>query len=183
MFLGISSSYSTKIINDNLCLFTNESKDYGKDNFLVHFAKIDFSKEYQSEYEKSYSKTDLPISEKNCIAIPLDKLEKNLAYTITLIKVITPIKIKTKNRILKKILQFRLLLLVASFVNIPEVFAEHHESVLDTGDTAWIIRLNQVQDQDPCAPDVVHIIKSQIIPSLGLGSRAERDLAYYQVAD
>lgn len=75
---------NTKIINDNLCLFTNESKDYGKDNFQVHFAKIDFSKKYRSEYEKSYSKTDLPISEKNCIAIPLDKLEKNLAYTITL---------------------------------------------------------------------------------------------------
>lgn len=71
-----SRDLNTKIINDNLCLFTNESKDYGKDNFLVHFAKIDFSKEYQSEYEKSYSKTDLPISEKNCIAIPLDKLEK-----------------------------------------------------------------------------------------------------------
>ncbi|WP_410169840.1 NF045616 family extracytoplasmic (lipo)protein [Acinetobacter johnsonii] len=79
-----SRDLNTKIINDNLCLFTNESKDYGKDNFLVHFGKIDFSKEYQSEYEKSYSKTDLPISEKNCIAIPLDKLEKKLAYTITL---------------------------------------------------------------------------------------------------
>ena len=79
-----SRDLNTKIINDNLCLFTNESKDYGKDIFLVHFAKIDFSKEYQSEYEKSYSKTDLPIIEKNCIAIPLDKLEKNLAYTITL---------------------------------------------------------------------------------------------------
>lgn len=40
---------------------------------------------------------------------------------------------------MKKLLQFTFLLLVASFVNIPEVFAEHHESVLDTGDTAWII--------------------------------------------
>lgn len=48
-----SRDLNTKIINDNLCLFTNESKDYGKDNFLVHFAKIDFSKEYRSEYEKS----------------------------------------------------------------------------------------------------------------------------------
>ena len=40
---------------------------------------------------------------------------------------------------MKKLLQFTFFLLVASFVNIPEVFAEHHESVLDTGDTAWII--------------------------------------------
>lgn len=40
---------------------------------------------------------------------------------------------------MKKLLQFTFFLLVASLVNIPEVFAEHHESVLDTGDTAWII--------------------------------------------
>ncbi len=32
-----------------------------KDHFSSSFAKIDFSKEYRSEYEKSYSKTDLPI--------------------------------------------------------------------------------------------------------------------------
>jgi hypothetical protein len=75
---------NTKIINNNICVFTNESKDYGKDDFLVHLAKIDFSKEYQSEYEESYQNVEFPINEKNCVYISLDKIEKDIGYTITL---------------------------------------------------------------------------------------------------
>ena len=62
-------------------------------------------------------------------------------------------------------------------------FSHGSAAMLASTLATWIIRLNQVQDQDPCAPDVVHIIMSQIIPSLGSGSRAQPDLAYYQVAD
>jgi Amt family ammonium transporter len=38
-----------------------------------------------------------------------------------------------------KLLQYTVLLLVATIINIPEALAEHHENVIDTGDTAWII--------------------------------------------
>ena len=40
---------------------------------------------------------------------------------------------------INKLLQYTVLLLVATIINIPEALAEHHESVIDTGDTAWII--------------------------------------------
>ncbi|WP_349680345.1 NF045616 family extracytoplasmic (lipo)protein [Acinetobacter sp. UBA6720] len=79
-----SRDLNTKIIDNNLCIFTNESRDYGNDSFLVETGKIDYSKEYQSEYMKSYKDTKFPINEKICVLIPLTKIEKNVAYTITL---------------------------------------------------------------------------------------------------
>lgn len=79
-----SRDLDTEIINDNLCIYTNESKDYGEDSFLVHIGKVDYSKEYQSEYEKSYEHVKFPIDKKSCVSIPLNKIEKNIAYTINL---------------------------------------------------------------------------------------------------
>lgn len=79
-----SRDLNTKIIDDNLCIFTNESENYGKDSFLVEIGKIDFSKEYQSEYDISYKDVYLPVDEKNCVYIPLNKIEENVAYTISL---------------------------------------------------------------------------------------------------
>lgn len=75
---------NTKIIDGNFCIFTNESNDYGKDSFLVHIGKVDYSKEYQSEYDKSYKNVNFPVDEKSCVYIPLDKIEKNVAYTVHL---------------------------------------------------------------------------------------------------
>lgn len=75
---------NTKIIDDNLCIFTNESKTYGKDSFLVETGKVNYSKEYQSEYNKSYKNVNFPVDERSCVSIPLRKIEKNIAYTITL---------------------------------------------------------------------------------------------------
>ena len=79
-----SRDLNTKIIDDNLCIFTNESENYGKDSFLVEIGKIDFSKEYQSEYDISYKDVNFPVDEKNCVYIPLNKIEENVAYTISL---------------------------------------------------------------------------------------------------
>lgn len=79
-----NNDLNVRIIRDDLCIFTNKEKDYGVDDFLVHIGKVDYSKEYKSEYEKSYDNTTLPVEEKNCVLIPLKKIEKNKAYTITL---------------------------------------------------------------------------------------------------
>lgn len=79
-----NNDLNIRITHDNLCIFTNESKDYGADDFLVHIGKVNYSKAYKSEYEKSYENTILPVAEENCIGIPLNKVEKNKAYTITL---------------------------------------------------------------------------------------------------
>lgn len=75
---------NTKIINDSLCIFTNEAKNYGNDSFLVEAVKANHSKEYQDEYNKSYKNFKFPIDEKSCIAIPLDKIEKNAVNIIVL---------------------------------------------------------------------------------------------------
>ena len=75
---------NTKIIDGNLCIFTNESKDYGKDSFLVETVKANHSKEYQSEYDKSYENVNFPVDEKSCVFIPLDKIEKNVANIVIL---------------------------------------------------------------------------------------------------
>lgn len=73
-----------KISNDNLCVYTNESENYKTDNFLVHIGLINFHKDYKVEYEKKYNNTIFPTEIKNCIYIPLEKIKKNKAYTITL---------------------------------------------------------------------------------------------------
>ncbi|MCH7335188.1 NF045616 family extracytoplasmic (lipo)protein [Acinetobacter sp. NIPH 2699] len=71
---------------DNLCAFTNNTKTYyGVDNsFLIYLGKIDYTKEFKSTYEKLYSKATLPIDEKNCVLIPINEIEKNVAYDIVL---------------------------------------------------------------------------------------------------
>ena len=40
---------------------------------------------------------------------------------------------------MKKNLQYIFFVLLATVISIPEVLAEGHEAVLDTGDTAWIM--------------------------------------------
>lgn len=86
-FIGckqLDSDLNVKIINTNLCVFTNESKNYGKDNYLVHMGKFDSSKEYKSEYDRSYESINLPTDEKNCALIPLNKIERNVVYLVNL---------------------------------------------------------------------------------------------------
>ncbi len=53
-------------------------------SFLVETGKVNYSKEYQSEYNKSYKNVNFPVDERSCVSIPLRKIEKNIAYTITL---------------------------------------------------------------------------------------------------
>ncbi|ENX34301.1 hypothetical protein F889_02065 [Acinetobacter colistiniresistens] len=74
------------IHKDHLCAFTNNSKTYyGIDNtFLIYLGKIDYKKDFKSTYEKLYTNTPLPIDEKNCVAIPLNEIERNIAYEIIL---------------------------------------------------------------------------------------------------
>lgn len=79
-----SKDLNVEIKKDQLCIFTNKPKNYGEDDFLVHMGKIDFSKEYKSEYEKIYDKTLLPVEEINCVYIPLNKIKKDTPYKITL---------------------------------------------------------------------------------------------------
>ncbi|KQQ76358.1 NF045616 family extracytoplasmic (lipo)protein [Acinetobacter sp. Leaf130] len=79
-----SKDLNVEIKKDQLCIFTNKPKNYGEDDFLVHMGKIDFSKEYKSEYEKVYDKTILPVEESNCVYIPLNKIKKDTPYKIAL---------------------------------------------------------------------------------------------------
>lgn len=79
-----SKDLNIEIKKDQLCIFTNKPKNYGEDDFLVHMGEIDFSKEYKSEYEKTYDKTLLPVEESNCVYIPLNKIKKDTPYKITL---------------------------------------------------------------------------------------------------
>lgn len=72
------------IARENLCIYTNEHHGYKTENFLVHFGLINFDKDYKAEYEKKYNNTVFPTEIKNCIYIPLNKIEKDKAYTITL---------------------------------------------------------------------------------------------------
>ncbi len=71
---------------DYLCAFTNSSKtSYGIDNtFLIYLGKIDYTTEFSSTYEKLYTNTPLPIEEKNCVRIPINEIEKNVAYEVIL---------------------------------------------------------------------------------------------------
>ena len=80
----ISKPLKTKVVGENLCIFTNDSKKRGKTSFSVHTGKIDYTKEYKSEYAKPYKDTDFPTSRKNCAHIPLNEIKKNIAYTVTL---------------------------------------------------------------------------------------------------
>lgn len=59
-----SEELSTKIKDTNLCVYTNESKNDNKVSFLVELAKINFTQDYKTIYEKSFDNVDLPISEK-----------------------------------------------------------------------------------------------------------------------
>ncbi|MGN5753773.1 NF045616 family extracytoplasmic (lipo)protein [Acinetobacter calcoaceticus] len=79
-----SKDLNVEIKKDQLCIFTNKPKNYGEDDFLVHMGKIDFSKEYKSEYEKTYDKSILPVEESNCVYIPLNKIKKDTPYKVTL---------------------------------------------------------------------------------------------------
>ncbi|MBJ8481354.1 MULTISPECIES: NF045616 family extracytoplasmic (lipo)protein [Acinetobacter] len=81
-----SKGLEVKLNQGDLCVFTNNPKtDYGIDNtFLIYLGRIDYSKDFKSTYEKLYSNTLLPIDEKNCIAIPLNEIERNIAYEIVL---------------------------------------------------------------------------------------------------
>lgn len=79
-----SEELSTKIKDANLCVYTNESKNDNKVSFLVELAKINFTQDYKTIYEKSFDNVDLPIAEKSCILIPLSNFEKNQPYVITL---------------------------------------------------------------------------------------------------
>ena len=51
----------------------------------MHIGKIDFSKEYKSEYEKAYAKTILPVEESNCVYIPLSKIKRILHIKLLLV--------------------------------------------------------------------------------------------------
>ncbi len=79
-----SEELSTKIKDANLCVYTNESKNDNKVSFLVELAKINFTQDYKTIYEKSFDNVDLPITEKSCVLIPLSNFEKNQPYVITL---------------------------------------------------------------------------------------------------
>lgn len=81
-----SKDLEVKLNQGDLCIFTNNPKtDYGIDNtFLIYLGKIDYSKDFKSTYEKLYSNTPLPIDEKNCVTIPLNEIERNIAYEIVL---------------------------------------------------------------------------------------------------
>ncbi|MCU4390407.1 hypothetical protein KTH73_06705 [Acinetobacter courvalinii] len=81
-----SKDLEVKINQDHLCVFTNNSKTYyGLDNtFLIYLGKIDYNKDFKSTYEKLYTNVPLPIDEKNCVAIPLKEIERNIAYEIIL---------------------------------------------------------------------------------------------------
>ncbi|ENW80542.1 hypothetical protein F909_01828 [Acinetobacter sp. ANC 3929] len=81
-----SKNLEVKLNQDNLCVFTNNSKTYyGIDNnFLIYLGKIDYNKGFKSTYEKLYSNAPLPIDEKNCVTIPLNEIERNIAYEIVL---------------------------------------------------------------------------------------------------
>ena len=72
------------IARENLCIYTNKHQGYKTENFLVHFGLINFDKDYKAEYEKKYNNTVFPTEIKNCIYIPLNKIEKDKAYTIIL---------------------------------------------------------------------------------------------------
>ncbi|WHR57589.1 NF045616 family extracytoplasmic (lipo)protein [Acinetobacter haemolyticus] len=74
------------IKQDNLCAFTDNTRTfYGFDNtFLISVGKIDYTKEFESTYEKLYKNAPLPIDEKNCVLIPFKEIEKNVAYDVIL---------------------------------------------------------------------------------------------------
>lgn len=74
-----SEELSTKIEDTNLCIYTNESKNDSKVSFLVELAKINFTQDYKTVYEKSFDNVDLPIAEKSCVLVPLSNFEKKSA--------------------------------------------------------------------------------------------------------
>lgn len=74
------------IKKNNLCVFTNNPKTYASfdNSVLVYLGKIDYTKEFKSTYKKLYTKAPLPIEETNCVAIPLEVIDKNVPYEIVL---------------------------------------------------------------------------------------------------
>ncbi|WP_032867598.1 NF045616 family extracytoplasmic (lipo)protein [Acinetobacter sp. 1000160] len=81
-----SKDLDVKLIQDYLCIFTNNPKThYGYDNSIVVSAgKIDHTRQFKSNYEQLYKNGVLPINEKSCAQIPIDIFEKNVVYGITL---------------------------------------------------------------------------------------------------
>ena len=63
---------------NNLCFFTNDlDTQYSYDNdLLLSFGKVDFTKQFVTDFEKSYSGHALPIKEKNCLELSADKFKK-----------------------------------------------------------------------------------------------------------
>lgn len=74
------------IKKNNLCFFTNDlDTQYSYDNdLLLSFGKVDFTKQFVTDFEKSYSGYALPIKEKNCLELSADKFKKNTVYQVTL---------------------------------------------------------------------------------------------------
>ncbi|ENV64081.1 NF045616 family extracytoplasmic (lipo)protein [Acinetobacter junii] len=81
-----SKDLEVTLKKDHLCAFTNNPKThYGFDNTItVSTGKIDFTKEFQSNYEQHYKNGVLPINENTCSKIPLTVFEKSVVYEITL---------------------------------------------------------------------------------------------------
>jgi len=71
---------------NNLCFFTNDlDTEYSYDNdLLLSFGKVDFTKQFVTDFEKSYSAHALPIKEKNCLELSADQFKKNTVYQVTL---------------------------------------------------------------------------------------------------
>lgn len=71
---------------NNLCFFTNDlDTEYSYDNdLLLSFGKVDFTKQFVTDFEKSFSGHALPIKEKNCLELSADKFKKNTVYQVTL---------------------------------------------------------------------------------------------------
>lgn len=81
-----SKDLEVKLIQDYLCIFTNNSKShYGYDNsIVVSIGEIDHTRQFKINYEQLYKNGVLPINEKSCAQIPIDIFEKNVVYEITL---------------------------------------------------------------------------------------------------
>lgn len=79
-----SKELNVIILDQNLCIFSKESKDYSADDVALYVRKVDPLKLQPIEYKNFYKNIKIPVDENHCIHIPLDELEKNKAYNITL---------------------------------------------------------------------------------------------------
>ena len=90
MLLGLlgcsetSKELNVVILDQDLCIFSKEAKDYSADDVALYVRKVDLLKLQPIEYKNFYKNIKIPVDENHCIHIPLNKLEKNKAYNITL---------------------------------------------------------------------------------------------------